>query len=536
MKQLDRLILKSFVGPFLVSFAVALFVLLMQYLWVYIDDIIGKGAGILLIAELIGYLSISLMPMALSIAVLIASVMTMGNLAEHYELSSMKSAGVPLMRIMAPLMIACLGISAFSFTCSNYLMPVANLKARTRMYDIRTQKPSLSLEEGAFNDDFQGFAIRIGKKMADEKSLEDVMLFRHGGTLRGRIESVNAERGTMSVTPDDRYFVLELEEGYQYQEPESSMQKARRTHPFVRTKFETYRKTFDLSEFEIDRTDESSFSSHQGMLSVGQLDGAIDSIRNAMMDRRNRLGIEVGRFITPIKQLDRAKLDSIEQLRRDSIKLAADMALAADDDAERRQDTAVLEQVEPEVPLRRRLNIADRLTHELPPRDTTTDSYVTYIRTRPAYKQVTYLDRSIQFARTIKSYADGATRRLDSQRDSLIDHIYELHLKFSFALACFVFLFIGAPMGAIIRKGGFGYPILVSIIFFMIFIVLLIMCKKLMGSYTLAPGLAAWMPTLVVFPIGVVITLLAMNDRKVSLPDRASFQALFRRIGGLFRG
>ena len=552
MKQIDRLLLRSFVGPFLVSFAIALFVFLMQYLWVYIDEIIGKGAGLFLILELVGYLSVSLMPMALPVAVLIASVMTMGNLAEHYELASMKSAGVPLLRIMAPLMVAGLAITAFSFTCSNNLIPVANLKARTRLYDIRKQKPSLSLEEGAFNDDFQGFSIRIGKKAEAGGGLEDVMLFKQGGSLRGRIESVNAERGTMQVTPDDRYFVLELEDGYQYQQPESSVEGAKRAYPFVRTKFTQYRKAFDLSEFQIQRTNEDAFQNHQTMLSVAQLDVAVDSIRVAMQDRRERLGIEAGRFMHPLKKLDQVKRDSLEQIRLDSIKLAADIAIANSDsaslsvpsgDAQTLPDSTARkvrmlqasdrlarpETVTPASVLRERRDpetvIANGKSVELADNEL---SYLTYLNTRPGYKKNTYIDRALQFARTIKSYSEGADRRLDAQRKALVSHIYELHSKFSFALACFVFLFIGAPMGAIIRKGGFGYPILVSVIFFMIFIISTIMCKKLMASYTLQPGFAAWLPTLIIFPIGVVITLLAMNDRKLSLPTPADVVAWWK--------
>ena len=547
VKQIDRLLLKSFVGPFLVAFAIALFAFLMQYLWVYIDEIIGKGASLLLIAELIGYLSVSMMPMALPVAVLIASVMTMGNLAEHYELASMKSAGVPLLRIMAPLMLAGFAITAFSFVCSNNLIPVANLKARTRLYDIRKQKPSLSLEEGAFNDDFQGFAIRIGRKVDDAGALEDVMLFRQGGTLRGRIEGVTATKGEMSVTPDERYFVLDLEDGYQYQEPAANTNGGRRTYPFVRTRFETYRKTFDLSEFEMKRTDESAFQDHQGMLSVGQLAVAIDSIRDAMEQRRDRLGIETGRFVAPLKRRDRAKLDSIEQLKRDSIKLAEDLAIANDDSAAMRGLRAdaprtaapaapalsVLPPVRPGfAPKPRRRpgggKAADRaaLAAEEAPRLRATNpvdeagDYRAYVATRANYKKSTYFDRATQFARTVRSYADGAQRRLEAQRQSLVHHVYELHLKFSFAAACFIFLFIGAPMGAIIRKGGFGYPILVSIIFFTVFIILMIMGKKLMASYTLQPGFAAWLPTIVIFPIGVLLTYSAMNDIKFSLAER----------------
>ena len=537
MKQLDRLLLKSFVGPFVVSFAIALFAFLMQYLWVYIDEIIGKGAGMLLIAEMVGYLSVSMMPTALPVGVLIASVMTMGSLAEHYELAAMKSAGVPLLRIMMPLMLAGLLIAGFSFVCSNYLIPVANLKAKTRLYDIRKQKPSLSLEEGAFNDDFQGFAIRIANKLEDDKSLEGVMLYKQGGTLRGRIEAVSAERGVMDVTPDDRYFILELEDGYQYQEPEAETRNGKRTHPFVRTKFATYRKTFDLSEFEIDQTDDSAFENHHAMLNVSQLEAAIDSIRRTMESRKDRLAIETGRFITPLKKLDQRKLDSLEQIKQDSIKLAADLALAENDDAEAVDapvaDSAVATAERSAAKsITRRINQSPRVEERQRVRDRSgaggnsavannnLGDYRRYLATQPNYKQVSYIDRAVQSARTLKSYADGAKRRLDSQRDSLVQHIYERHYKWSSALACFIFLFIGAPMGAIIRKGGFGYPILVSIIFFTLFIILTIASKKLTQSYTLQPGFAAWLPTLVIFPIGVVLTYSAMNDIKFSIAER----------------
>lgn len=548
MKQLDRLLLGSFVGPFLVAWAIALFAFLMQYLWVYIDEIIGKGASMFLIAELVGYLSVSLMPMALPVAVLIASVMTMGNFAEHYELAAMKSAGVPLLRVMAPLMLAGLAIAGFSFACSNYLIPVANLQARTRLYDIRKQKPSLSLEEGAFNDDFQGFAIRIGSKGEDERSLEDVMLFRQGGSLRGRIEAVNAERGVMEVTPDDRYFLLELADGYQYQEPEEgNTAGGSRTHPFVRTRFATYRKSFDLGEFDIEQTDASAFSDHHAMLSTAQLAVAADSIRGAIVARERRLGIEAGRFFSPLKERDRLVQDSLDRIERDSIRLAADLAFAAQADAgtvdsvvAARDSVALATGPAPQISdrdertlegLAKRFNVpagaADprALTKPTAAENEHESDYVAYLSNRPNYKRDAYLDRAIQSARTIKSYAEGAERRIQAQRESLAKHIYERHSKWCFALSCFVFLFIGAPMGAIIRKGGFGYPMLVSIIFFTVFIILSIMGKKLSQSLAMDAVLAAWLPALVIFPIGLALTYTAMNDIKLSLPKPSAYLA-----------
>ena len=535
LKKLDSLLLRSFVGPFLVAFAIALFVFLMQYLWVYIDEIIGKGAGLLLIAELVGYLSVSMMPLALPVAVLIAAVMTMGNLAEHYELSSMKSAGIPLLRVMRPLMVAGLAISAFSFVCSNYLIPVANLKARTRLYDIRKQKPSLSLEENTFNDDFQGFSIRIGEKEEEGGRLRDVMLFKQGGNLRGRIESVTAAGGVMTVTPDDRYFVLELEDGYQYREPEPEQKGRRRSYPFVRTKFGAYRKTFDLSEFDIDRTSEDAFSDHQTMLSVRQLDVAIDSIRRRATARRERIGIEIGRFITPLKQMDRLAQDSIDKLQEDSLSLARDLAYAEAAEAGKSDSLrpALLKPLErASTPLakiaaeQREYAAATEVGAPVPTYrsdaelgiDSSNADFVTYLSSREAYKQATYTDRALQFVRSIRSYAQSGERAVGAQASTLAQHRYELHLKFAMALACFVFLFVGAPLGAIIRKGGFGMPVLASIVLFAVFIVLTIACKKLIRSGSADAALAAWIPTLVIFPVGLLLTYAAMNDRKFQAP------------------
>ncbi len=563
---------------------ISLFVFLMQYLWVYIDEIIGKGAGLLLIVELIAYLSVSMMPLALPVAVLIGAVMTMGNLAEHYELSSMKSAGIPLLRVMLPLMICGVGISAFSFVCSNYLIPVANLKARTRLYDIRKQKPSLSLEEGTFNDDFQGFTIRIGEKAEDDQHLKDVMLFRQGSNLRGRLEGVTAEAGLMRVTPDERYFILELEDGYQYQEPEPEQRSTSRSYPFVRTKFGAYRKTFDLSEFEIERTEENAFQDHQTMLSVRQLAAAVDSIEEMGRERQGRLGIEIGRFITPLKRLDQVKQDSIDKIFQDSVQLAADLAFAAvqdqdgpgDEGAADLQNSAdlpspVTEGLGSSEGVRETIReIAERATYERPdlaPYDQTfgirssaqgsatlplsaasrapgyyqidsanRDFYALLLGQEP-HRQATYADRGLQFVRSIRSYTDGASRRLEAQQSSLASYVYELHLKFSFAIACFVFLFVGAPLGAIIRKGGFGYPVLASILLFATYVVLNIACKKLMRSFAIDAAMAAWLPIVVIFPIGLVLTYAAMNDRKFQAPswltDSRPARAVVRGYGKL---
>ncbi|MBK7408265.1 MAG: LptF/LptG family permease [Saprospirales bacterium] len=217
-QKIDRLLIQGFIPPFIVTFFIALFVLVMQTLWLYIDEIAGKGVGFFLMMELLGYLSVSMIPLALPIAILISSVMVLGNLAERYELSSMKSAGVPLWRIMLPLMVLDFGIATGSFYVANNLIPISNLKFRSRLYDIRKQKPTLNLEEGIFNDDFEGFAIRIGNKGKDQRTIEDVLIINHSGEFEGRVMEIAAKSGEMYVTEDERYFVMQLYDGWQYQE------------------------------------------------------------------------------------------------------------------------------------------------------------------------------------------------------------------------------------------------------------------------------------------------------------------------------
>ncbi|HRF40258.1 MAG TPA: LptF/LptG family permease, partial [Saprospiraceae bacterium] len=234
MKIIDRLLVQSFLPPFVVTFMIATFVLLIQILWVYIDDLTGKGLGFLLIAELLAYKCVSLVPMALPLAILISSVMVLGNLAEHYELSSLKSAGVSLFRVMGPMAafgVVCAGVSYY---CSDYLIPVSNLKFGSRMYDIQRQKPALRLDEGVFNDDFQGFAIRIGNKKGDGQGIEDVLIYDHKSSDEGSYNQINARSGKMFTSSDQKYFVMKLRDGHQYSEPRAGS-RGSAASPFVRT-------------------------------------------------------------------------------------------------------------------------------------------------------------------------------------------------------------------------------------------------------------------------------------------------------------
>lgn len=552
MKKLDKLLVGSFLPPFIATFFIALFVLVMQTLWVYIDDIAGKGVGFFLLVELVAYMSVSMIPMALPIAVLISSVMVLGNMAEHYELSSIKSSGVSLWRVMNPLMFVVFSVSVLSFFCSNNLIPVSNLKFKSRLYDIRKQKPTLSMEEGMFNDDFQGYSIRIGKKLPDNKSIEEVLLYDHREEGKGRLISVTAENGIMYATKDEQFFVMELFDGNQYNESKPTKKEGKENYPFVRTSFKEWNKVFDLNEFEMDRTDEGLFKSHHSMLSSRQLLVAIDSIdqrvaskiesNSANMDKylyfNNKARIEKKKEEGKKRNKERAEKQKKELEKRGvSIKKEEQKSKTTKEKKPKKTPSKSIAKPQKKQTNNKKKTPPSKQAkkkREAPkPIFQKTDKplaeYNSIAETFKASDLPPLYDKAKTNARSIFSSTDSTIKSLKRIKKNRVKHIFELHYKFSMALACFIFLFIGAPMGAIVKKGGFGFPLLISIIFFVIFVMLTIFSKNIAERFVIDAALAAWVPCLVVFPIGLLLTWVAMTDSSLSI-NLSGVKKLWRKL------
>jgi len=561
MKKIDRLLLTSFVPPFITAFLIAMFVLLMQTLWLYIDDIAGKGLGFFLVVELLAYKCVALIPLALPIAILISSVMVIGNLAENYELSSFKSAGVPLLRVMRPIMFIGGLAVAFSYYCSNYLMPIANLKFGSRMYDIQRQKPALRLDAGVFNYDFHGYAIHIGHKKDDDRSIQDILIYDHSQENTNEFSQIVAEEGEMYMTEDGHYFIMNLFRGHQYVEtrPGSSQNDK---YPFIRTSFDQWTKAFDLGEFQLSRTDEDLFKSNRSMLTIDQLYEAVDSLDHRIRERETIFSNLVSNYFH-FMELDSTFLEPSEQdtipedspaftrqaegdtlspdsarvnqrpparspARRHAIEMEEEppMAVTAADTMARRQSAREEERpaTRPTVlPVKKRDKYAAALD--------TAQTFARIFDDMPVYERKRLYSKAKTFARSIQQQSTSAIRFLGDMRESHVKHVYDLHMKYSMAVVCFIFVFIGAPMGAIVRKGGFGYPILISIIFFMLFVILTIFCRKIAESFILPATVAAWVPNAILLPVGLTLTRKAMNDLKLLNVDRytAFFRKLFKR-------
>lgn len=467
LKRLDAMMLRSILAPFIATFFVTLFALIMQFLWTYIDDLLGKGLSAIYIVEMLFYMSIALVVTAFPMAMLIASIMVMGNMSEKYELAAFKSSGISLTRVMMPLMFFGICVGIISFISANYIIPVANLKAKSRLFDIRKKKPALSLAPGVFNNDFQNFAIRIGDKSDDDKEIYDVLIYDHT-SRRGNDVQTLAEKGEMSMTNNDRFLKMTLFNGSQYRDMQPSTRNKINNYAHIRTNFGSMEKAFDLSEFEMEETREEAFENNQNMLSLRQLTHAIDSMYLSKGKKGSRLARNVMPYYSFRKVYPGKSSDTILIFTDDKsiqVKLGGD---------ER--------------------NILDLM---------------------PSKGRLQTVQRASTSVKNIKGYTRSAVRTAEQTNELIVLHKVAYWKKFSQAFACFLFLFIGAPLGAIIRKGGFGWPILLGIVFFVSFIVMTIIGDKLAQAGTVSPFIGMWLPCFVFMPIGLYLTYQALNDNRL---------------------
>ncbi len=496
MKKIDWFLIRSFIPPFLATFFIALFVLVLQFFWHYIDDILGKGITFFYFLEFLFYSSLTFLPLALPIAVLLSSVMVMGNMAEHHELTTLKSAGVSLARTMRPLILICFLIACLSFFANNNLIPFANLKKYSRLYDLKKSKPTMSLESGVFNDDFSDINIYIEDKDKDNGNLYGVKIYDHNNAQKYSL--ITADSGYMLMDEGNNLMMMKLFSGYQYQEEEPGRGSSSRRFPYVRTKFSSWQRYLDLSEFEVDNTDEDLFKGNQKIMKAGELYRANDSLLLDMENRKDEFANYVSHFIHK---------DFIPVNQRDST-IQSRNKLSESDKASK-----------PSTIFRLQYNILDSAIEA-----------TNFLDLFSFNDRKTLINKSISKSNTLVSHAETTDKVWFYKEEKIVKIVSTFHNKFSLAFTCLLFLFIGAPMGAIIRKGGFGYPILVAIVFFVAYIILSTYYRKLAESFQMDAALAAWMPVFVLLPIGFFLTFKAMNDSKL-----LNINIDFSKIASLFR-
>ncbi len=506
MKRLDKLVLSSFVGPFVLTFVVVVFIFLTQFMLKYVEDFVGKDLSILVFGKLLFYFSLNMAPVALPLAVLLSSLMTFGNLGEHYELTAIKSSGISLLRVLAPVFIAVVLLSVLAFFFSDRVVPRTNLKAYSLLYDIRRKKPSLDFKEGTFYTNLPGYSIKVSEKLPDGTGLLDVMIYDHTKD-QGNTDLILADSGRMYTTLQERYLVLELFRGKSFSESATSSQKAGEVE-FIRTDFARSKLMFSLSSFDMQRTREELFAGNKVMRTVAELRTDIDSIRLSRDGMAN--GVE-------------RNLNSYYIYHQKAKEVSAAAAATADTAAENPAPTRLTQYTTADTGF---VSTADSSQLAADSR---------YQAWLAAHRQ--HLDtlsgsevytRALVQARGIRSFTRSFGERIETlEREENVFAI-QMHKKFAQATACVVLFLIGAPIGAIIKKGGLGIPILISIIFFIIYYVLTIIGEKWAkeGVADIAAGM--WVPNLILLSFGLFFLRQARNDSP--LLDADFYTVLLRRL------
>jgi lipopolysaccharide export system permease protein len=412
-----------------------------------------------------GYVAITSVPQALTLAMLLSSIMTFGNLAEHYELVACKSAGMSLQRIMRPLSILTVFICVVAFYFSNNALPFANLKMNALLYDVRNQKPALYIKEGVFYDGLEGYVLRVGKKMPDNKTIYDITIYDHTNA-RGNRKVMLAQSGTMEMSEDERFLIITLNNGRSYEE--EIKKKGMDTHPLMRTEFQKEIIRFDLSAFKLTRTNEQLFKDNYQMLNLKQLSESSDSISRKITEASNNY----------------------------------------------QKHNYVLLQIPPG-------NGHDSIKF----------SDQNFILNFEKSKQAPIMQSALFSARNAKSIAEDAANDILIKNKTLAKHQIEWHRKFTLSFACLILFFIGAPLGAIIRKGGLGMPVVVSVIFFLTYHIISISGEKMAREGVMLPYKAMWMSSIALLPIGIFLTYKATTDSAIFEPDNyiRFFKRFFRR-------
>ena len=410
----------------------------MQFLWKYIDDLIGKGLDIGQVSELMTYSIARFVPLALPIAVLISSVMVLGKLGENYELAALQSSGISLISIMKPIFILIVLISISSFLFSNYVMPIANFKGGSLLYDIKKKKPAINIKEGIFYNDIDGFSIKIGSK--DDGILNNILIYDHKENL-GNKKVISAKSGKMKITDDEKYMELYLYDGNSYIEIENNSKKKKSINRKISFQKDLIR--FDLSSFNM-KNSEMLYKGHYAMLNNTQLSYSIDSLNNKLIDKENLIKVRV----TENYKYDKTnKVDSVISL--------------------------------------------DKLNN----------------------KRIN--ETAINKLRILKSVSKSNSDDLNYKKTIIAKHKIEWHRKISLAFACVIMFLIGAPLGSIIRKGGFSVPLLISILLFVIYYVISITGEKTAKDLSASPMEGMWISNFVFIPISLILISLALRNSRI---------------------
>jgi lipopolysaccharide export system permease protein len=455
LKKIDLLILRSFAGPFFMTFGVVVLFFVLQFFYVYIDDFIGKGLHWFIIVKLVVYLSANTIPLAMPLAILLSSIMTYGTLGEKYELIAMKASGISLLKFIRGSFIAVVFLALFSLWFSDQILPTANLKFYTTLLNITRAKPSLDIEENTYYHEMTNYVIKIDRKDMDGRHIYGVYVANQS-SRKANDDIIVAEKGEMYTATKNNFLVLKLYNGYKYERIYSENRSDNDTKNYSITRFKEMEKVFDLSEFEMAEAGEDMYKNHYIMMNISQLKYFIDSLNKSILALNDDITNAIGPYYWFIRDSTRVIPDSLH---------------------------------------------------------TGLDTMGTLTKIFGRKNMEMVYNRAISFTKTMRDRIESPILLRKSSYDQFrVKARVELQRKFMLAFSLIVMFLVGAPFGALVRKGGFGYPLVFAVLFFVIFFILYSIGEKMAKNEVVSPFFGIWMATFVLLPLAIWFTYKAIND------------------------
>ncbi len=577
IKKIDKLVAHSFLGLFFLTFSVVLFILLMVFMSKYFEDLVGKGLGAEVFAELFLYFSLTLVPQALPLAILLASLMAFGNMGEHNELTAVKGCGISLIRILMPVGIFAIVMTGVAYVFNDRIVPEVNLKAYRLLYDVRQKEPTLDFPEGSFYNGLPGWSIRIGEKVKGTDSLKDLIIYDHTNA-RGNTDVIIADKGLMINREGEQILEFHLENGYRYSE-QLNNNAGKDKNAFVRDNFEQATFNFDLSFLSMSETSEELFAQNQYMMTVEQLGAEADSLMNDAKEveeenaSRSRSYFDYTFYVDfererEIQRIEQEKADSLNKkpLQNDSSAFGNNDIIQENQNPSLVVDSLQIKTIDSIRNINNNLSdVADSLdnretvvsqNNQLPNNASSeymqnniyggqtaeggteaiynstlipnaldgldsidwknvSDTITVANQNFSTKSMEIVMDRALTKVRNMRSFVVTNGERMkrfeyDSRRALL-----EKNKRLSLAVACFFMFLIGAPLGAIIKKGGLGVPVLISIVFFILFYIMTITGDKWAREQVISIFVGSWAANILLFVFGVVFLLQARADSRL---------------------
>ncbi len=476
LKRLYSFMLQTFLPLFLMTFGICLFIVLMQFLWRYIDDMVGKGLGIPVLAEMLMYAALSLVPMALPLAILLSSLMTFGNLGERLELLAMKAAGVSLIRIMRPLLVTIGIISIGAFFFQNYIMPLAQVKLYSLLWSMRQTSPELDIQEGVFSSDITGFNVYVKHKDTKTGLLKDLMIYDYSKGFNNASVIV-ADSGRLKVSEDKLFLILSLFNGESFGNigNQTTTTGIKTAVPYRRETFGTRDVLIEL-DMNFAQTDESFMQNSFMGKNIRDLQTSIDSMST---------------------KLDSVRFVNSKSVYENSYKRSLN---------------------KPERPLAENKLTEEKSVNKLEKPVIRINFDSLYLAETPD-KRATIISRAKSSLEGMKADYFFRAATIGDESYKVRRHLTEWHKKFTLSFACIVFFFIGAPLGAIIRKGGLGMPVVISVILFIIYYIIDNIGFKMARDGVWPAWQGMWLSSIVLSPLGIFLTYKAVHDSTILNAD-----------------